>query len=356
MIAIHPQCPLVLDTRCRVDAFFAGTVFLDVIMSGLPGAGPVAPGQEVWATERVLSPGGIANNAVGTARLGLRTALAAAIGTDHVGDIVWRELASEPGLDLSWSRRVPGPETALTVSLASGHDRAMISHGVLDPVPLRDLVPSVPAAALSFLSLSTGTDLPDWVRAQRAAGGLVFADVGWDERYGWSAEALAAGLAEVDVFVPNDAEAMAYTGTTTPRAALRALGELVPLVVITCGRRGALALDAGAGVEVAVDAVGGEGVDTTGAGDSFVAGLMRATLAALPLAERVRFAAVCAGLSVRGLGGASAAPTLAGIGNWLTGAPPEFGFIRELLVTAGPRGSRVRSALPDMTGEGCEAR
>jgi sugar/nucleoside kinase (ribokinase family) len=336
VIAILSQRSLSLDTRCRVDAFFAGTVFLDVIMSGLPGAGSVTPGQEVWASGRVLSPGGIANNAVGAARLGLRTGLAAAVGTDHVGDIVWRELASQPDLDLSWSRRVPGLETALTVSLTSGHDRAMISHGVLDPVPVHELVPSVPAAAMSFLSLSTGAEVPDWVRLQRAAGGLVFADVGWDERFGWSPDALAAGLAEVDVFVPNEAEAMAYTGARTPEAALRALGELVPLVVITRGRRGALALDAAAGVTVAVDAVGGEGVDTTGAGDSFVAGLMRATHAGLPLERRVRFAAVCAGLSVRKLGGASAAPTLAGIGNWLTGAPPEYGFIRELLVTAGP--------------------
>jgi hypothetical protein len=65
-----------LDPQRVVDAFFAGTVFLDVILSGLPGA-PVS-GQEIWATGRALSPGGIANNATGTARLGLRTGLAAA--------------------------------------------------------------------------------------------------------------------------------------------------------------------------------------------------------------------------------------------------------------------------------------
>jgi sugar/nucleoside kinase (ribokinase family) len=226
-----------LDPHRVVDAFFAGTVFLDVILSGLPSA-PV-PGQEIWAAGRALSPGGIANNAAGTARLGLRTGLAAAFGDDACGDLAWRMLAAEPRLDLSWSRRVPGLDTALTVSLstATAADRALVSHGALNPVPLDDLTKTVPRAGATFVSLSTGARLPSWIASQRAAGAIVFADVGWDERYGWSRDALDQ-LTGIDVFVPNDVEAMAYTGASTPRAALRALGELVPQVVITCGARG----------------------------------------------------------------------------------------------------------------------
>lgn len=322
-----------LDPHRVVDAFFAGTVFLDVILSGLPSA-PV-PGQEIWATGRALSPGGIANNAAGTARLGLRTGLAAAFGDDECGDLVWRMLAAEPRLDLSWSRRVPRLDTALTVSLspATAADRALVSHGVLNPVPLDDLTETVPRAGATFVSLSTGAGLPAWIASQRAAGAIVFADVGWDERYGWSRDVLGQ-LGGVDVFVPNGAEAMAYTGTSTPRAALRALGELVPQVFITCGAAGVLALDAGTGEEVAVPAItSGQATDTTGAGDEFVAGLIQATLAGQPLASRARYGCVCAGLAVRKPGGALGAPTLADIKNWLAGAPPEYGFIRELLTS-----------------------
>jgi len=310
--------------------FFAGTVFLDVVMGGLPG--PPVPGQEIWAAGRAVSPGGIANNAVGTARLGLRTGLAAALGDDECGDLVWRLLEREPGLDLAWCRRLPGLATALTVSLADGTDRAMISHGVLDPVPLDDLVAAPPLARASFLSLSTGAALPSWAGAQRSAGALLFADVGWDERHGWPAEVLGQ-LASVDVFVPNESEAMAYTGTSTARAALRALGELVPLTVITCGAAGAIALDSVTGTEVVAEAisVGGAARDSTGAGDSFVAGLMAATLAGTPLLDRVRFGCVCAGLSVRRLGGAAAAPSTAEIATWAAAAPPEYGFVPDLL-------------------------
>lgn len=322
-----------LDPQRVVDAFFAGTVFLDVILSGLPGA-PVS-GQEIWATGRALSPGGIANNATGTARLGLRTGLAAAFGDDECGDLAWRMLAAEPRLDLSWSRRVPKLATALTVSLSTvtGADRALVSHGTLNPVALDDLTETIPRARATFVSLSTGTGLPAWIAAQRAADAIVFADVGWDERYGWSRDVLSQ-LSGVDVFVPNDAEAMAYTGAGTPRAALRALGELVPQVVITCGAAGVLALDAGTGEEVAVPAITGpHATDTTGAGDEFVAGLIHATLAGQPLASRVRYGCVCAGLAVRKPGGARGAPTLSEIETWLADATPEYGFIRELLTS-----------------------
>jgi sugar/nucleoside kinase (ribokinase family) len=322
-----------LDPHRVVDAFFAGTVFLDVILSGLPSA-PV-PGQEIWATGQALSPGGIANNAAGTARLGLRTGLAAVFGDDECGDLVWRMLAAEPRLDLSWSRRVPRLDTALTVSLSpvTAADRALVSHGVLNPVPLDDLTETVPRAGATFVSLSTGAGLPAWISLQRAAGAVVFADVGWDERYGWSRDVLSQ-LGGVDVFVPNEAEAMAYTGASTPRAALRALGELVPQVFITCGAAGVLALDAGTGEEVAVPAIAsGQATDTTGAGDEFVAGLIHATLAGQPLANRARYGCVCAGLAVRKPGGALGAPTLADIKTWLAGAPPEYGFIRELLTS-----------------------
>jgi sugar/nucleoside kinase (ribokinase family) len=336
-------------------------VFLDVVMGGLPG--PPVPGQEIWAADRAVSPGGIANNAVGAARLGLRTGLAAAIGDDECGDLVWRALSQEPNLDLAWSRRVPGLRTALTVSLtcsspdspaaasagnqagnqaggqaggqagnqAGNQDRALVSHGVLDPLPMEDLVRTVPRARASFLSLSTGAELPGWLHEQRKAGALVFADVGWDERYGWSREVLGQ-LSGVDVFVPNEAEAMAYTGTSTVRDALYALGEFVPLTVITRGRDGAIALDAATGTEVSAEAISKtHGRDSTGAGDSFVAGLMAATLAGESLLNRVRFGCVCAGLSVRKLGGAASAPTVEDILTWLAGAPPEYGFIRDLL-------------------------
>ena len=66
------------DPAC--DVLLWGTVFLDIIFTGLPHL--PAAGTEVWADGMGSSPGGIANLAVASSRLGLRTSLAAAFGDD----------------------------------------------------------------------------------------------------------------------------------------------------------------------------------------------------------------------------------------------------------------------------------
>ncbi len=155
----------------------------------------------------------------------------------------------------------------------------------------------------------------DWVGRAHRAGTLVFADVGWDPTGRWDPARLDQ-LSQVHGFFPNAGEAMAYTRTDTPRAALRKLADRVPLAVVTCGADGALAVDGTTGEVAEVPALPVEAVDTTGAGDVFGAGLVAGTLAQLPLAARLRLAGLVAGLSVRRIGGAAAAPTLAELAAW----------------------------------------
>lgn len=321
--------PVSVSEASRVDALFVGAVFLDIVLSGLGGA--PTPGQEVWASRRSLSPGGMANNAVGAARLGMRSALVTAVGDDACGDLVWGPLSREPRLDLSWARRVAGLETALSVVVSDERDRSLISHGVLDPLPLAEITATLPLADASFFSLRP--DPVGWITLEKRAGSIIFAGVGWDERHRWSSE-IASQLSDVDVFVANEAEALAYTGASTPREALRSLGDRVPIAVITLGARGSIALDSGAAVEVVAEPVCGPVRDPTGAGDEFVAGLMHATVTGMPLAERLRYANLCAGLSTRGWGGAASAPTIGQIDDWYRSPeakPVGYGFLGPFL-------------------------
>ena len=50
-------------------------------------------------------------------------------------------------------------------------------------------------------------------------------------------------------------------------------------------------------------------VDTTGAGDSFVAGFLHAWLRKQPIEQCLRVGAACGGLSTRGLGGIATQPS-----------------------------------------------
>ncbi|MBI0316606.1 carbohydrate kinase family protein, partial [Streptomyces javensis] len=119
------------DADC--DVYLTGTVFLDIIFTGLDSA-PVR-GTESWARGMGSSPGGVANMATALARLGLRTSLAAAFGDDHYGDYCRDALDHGEGIDLSLSRTIPGWHSPVTVSMAYEGERTMVSHGHEAPPP-----------------------------------------------------------------------------------------------------------------------------------------------------------------------------------------------------------------------------
>ena len=299
------------------DVFLHGTVFLDIIFTGL--SSPPTPGMEIWASGMGSSPGGIANLATAASRLGLRTSLAAAFGDDVYGEFCWRTLADQEGIDLSHSRSFEHWHSPVTVSIATNGDRSMVTHGHQPPVPATEMIGTPPRSRAVMLDLQTdpGTagSTPEWVEHAKRDGACVFADVGWDDTGVWSPATLDQ-LSSCDAFLPNASEAMAYTRTDTPRDALYALADRVPLAVVTNGVHGAMAIDSATGEEAEVPALRTSAIDPTGAGDVFSTGIVLGTLEGWPLAHRLAFAAVCSGLAVEQFGGSLAAPGLGDVLDW----------------------------------------
>jgi sugar/nucleoside kinase (ribokinase family) len=171
-----------------------------------------------------------------------------------------------------------------------------------------------PAAAACFIHL--GSEVPGWATRLRAAGTILFADVSWDATGAWSSAVLDR-MAGVDVFLANAVEAMAYTRTDSPRAALDLLAPRASVCVVKDGSRGASGVDNITGERASEPAIPADLLDPTGAGGVFDAGFAFATLAGWPLAQRLRFANLCAGLSVRHHSGSLGAPTWGEIAHWL---------------------------------------
>ncbi|MDX3590460.1 PfkB family carbohydrate kinase [Streptomyces sp. ID03-2B] len=376
------------DPAC--DVFLTGTVFLDIVFTGLDSA-PVR-GTESWARGMGSSPGGVANMATALARLGLRTSLAAAFGDDHYGEYCWDALEQGEGIDLSMSHTVPGWHSPVTVSMAYEGERTMVSHGHEAPAPTgapaaagapeptgaatqppagaagpAHVAPPAsepaapgpafprcpPRARAAIASLAPGRAEP-WVATAARDGALIFADVGWDETGRWDLDALP-DLAHCEAFLPNAEEAMRYTRTDCPRAAAHALAERVPLAVVTLGAEGAYAVDGRTGAAAAVPAIEVEALDPTGAGDVFVAGFVTGTLADWPLADRLAFAGLTAALSVQEFGGSLSAPGWAEVAAWwqrirtCAGQDPaaleRYAFLDDLLPTTA-RAWPLRRAVP----------
>ena len=304
----------------ELDVLIWGTVFLDIIFTGLDAL--PEDGQEVWADGMGSCPGGIANLAVAARRLGLRTSLAAAFGDDAYGDFCWETLADYEHVDLSRSQRFEGWHSPVTVSMAVNRDRGMVSHGHAPPLGPAELIGTPPPTRAVMVELSEQRPLicgsePTWVQQAQAAGSLVFADVGWDPSGRWSSDVLDQ-LSVCHGFLPNAGEAMAYTRTHTPHEALYALADHVPLAVVTNGESGALAIDSATGEEAVVPALRVPAMDPTGAGDVFGASIVLGTLAGWPLQQRLAFAALCSSLSVQQFGGSLAAPGWGDIADWWT--------------------------------------
>jgi sugar/nucleoside kinase (ribokinase family) len=79
-------------------------------------------------------------------------------------------------------------------------------------------------------------------------------------------------LRHVDLFLPNEREAMKIAGTGDLETAVEKLAKLVPLLVVKLGRQGALAQRGNERFVSPAHQV--EAIDPVGAGDSFDAGFL----------------------------------------------------------------------------------
>lgn len=307
----------------HLDLLFSGRVFCDLVFAGMEMP---EPGAEVFAQAFTLSPGGAANLAVASARLGAQTGLLSRLGDDPLGRHVADALAAEPHLDLRWLTREPGRQSPVTVSLTGCEEREFITYQ--EPTQSPEWPVGGPTVGATHVGIQA--ELPMWVRRLRDQGTVVFGGVGWDSTGSWSPTVLRR-LAEVDVFVSNDLEAMRYTQTTSAPEAAHGLARHVELAIVTRGSRGVVAFQRSTGRLTEVAAVPVEAIDPTGAGDVFVASFMATHSLGWPLEQRLRLAGLCGALSVRSLGGAASAPGPADIVAFLNEQRPpgEWGSIRD---------------------------
>jgi len=301
-----------------LDLLVVGDCNPDVLVCGDDLTPEFGQQEKLVDSISLVAGGSAAITAIAAARLGLRVALAAAVGADPAGEFMLRQLTAD-GVDASYVRVRPGVTTGMTVALSHGTDRAIITAtGAMTSLTARDIRPDLlrrarhlHVSSYFLLARSLGPGLARMFAQARAGSTTTSLDTNWDPAGRWGGEQLRAALAHTDLLLPNEAEACHLSGESTLRAAVPVLTAMGPRVVVKLGASGALCAD---GTEFHrieqparhADAV----VDTTGAGDCFNAGLIAGLLRSLDLPAAAALGCAVGSASTLAAGGTSAAPTL----------------------------------------------
>lgn len=305
------------------DLVVLGDCNADLLISG----GDVVPAfaqQERLVDQAYLTIGGSGGIcAAGAARLGLRVAMIGVVGDDVFGRFMRESLAARH-VDVSAVRTDPRIPTGLSIHLIRDDDRAIITSPGTIPELRREHVDADLLAAARhvhvssyFLQSGLWPGLPGLLRQARAGGATVSLDPNWDPAETWD-QGLSDVYGLLDVLLPNDAEAVELAGATaaagparpTAAEAARLLTAAGPAsVVVKLGAEGALAA-VGDGRLIRVPAVPGvRPVDSVGAGDSFDAGFLAASLWGWETRRALALGAACGALSTRRAGGTDAQAT-----------------------------------------------
>ncbi|MPZ71676.1 MAG: hypothetical protein GEU74_00345 [Nitriliruptorales bacterium] len=265
-------------------------------------------GSDTPATISTTGGGAGANVAAWLAEAGIDTAFVGRVGADNDGELRMKELA-ELGVRLAVGTDASATTGTVVVLVAPNGERTMVP----DRGANLNLLPAhVPADVFSpgaHLHLS-GYTLFDpgpriaalhALRLAREAGMTVSVDpsssqplrtVGPARFLDWTAG--------VDLCLPNLEEAGVLSGTLRVDEAARRLTTRYPEVVVTMGEQGAVYADVMR--QLRCGAAATPVVDTTGAGDAFTAGFLRARLAGEPVEQQLRSGAALAARAVATVG------------------------------------------------------
>jgi sugar/nucleoside kinase (ribokinase family) len=277
-----------------------GNINVDIVAR--PVADLPAPGTEQAVDSIEFRVGGAAAiTALCLAGLGIRADLIGCVGSDPLGGVLLDELAQE-GIPVD-GIAVGGTTGICIATEAAGRDRSFliaagcVAEFALSQVPERALCArQVVVCGYFLIPALRGGGAAQLLKEVRARGGETLLDTGWDPD-GWPSAAkdeVLDLLQWVSVFAPNESEALAITGEASVERAARVLQERSGgWCIIKRGTHGALAAGPDQ-AEFAIAAPRVRVIDTTGAGDAFNAGIVRARKEGRPWQEAARFATLLA--------------------------------------------------------------
>ncbi|MGI8962789.1 MAG: carbohydrate kinase family protein [Bryobacteraceae bacterium] len=289
----------------------AGELNVDLVLQN-PRSFPVL-GRETLVEGVSLTVGSAsAICASALAKLGEQVTFAGKVGCDAWGDLCLKSLR-DLGIDCSLVSRDEALTTGITVSITWAKDRALLTYlGSIAALQASDVSNECLRGCRHlhvssfFLQRALRPGLKSLLARAHENGLTTSVDPGFDPEEAWGRD-LIDTLNEIDVFLPNEVELAALSGTQNRIEALRSLENGRTLTIAKLGGDGCMAVRGGEIVSVPAFPI--TPIDTTGAGDTFNAGFLHAWLRGADLQDALRFGSACGALSTLGLGGTASQPT-----------------------------------------------
>jgi len=271
------------------------------------------PGETIIGGELYMLPGGKgANQAVATARLGVKTAMIGKVGQDAFATPLLKNLAA---VNINYTFVAQDSNSATGVALIvvddAGENSIVVTPGAnhqLSPANVAEAETVIANSKVLLLQLEI--PLKSVIKAAQLAKAhnvTVLLNPA-------PAQTLPSELLQlVDILIPNETETEILTGLPVNNlkeakaAALKLCEQGVATVILTLGARGALLLDEKQTVTVSPFSI--TPVDTTAAGDAFVGGFAVALAEGHTLADAVRWGNAAGALAATKLGAQPSLPT-----------------------------------------------
>jgi len=295
------------------DIVVVGELNADLILSEPQGFPEM--GKEKLAKGMLLTMGSAsAIFATNIAHLGMKVGFIGKLGNDYLGKIVTDTL-SDRGVDCSGIQVMPDEKTGITVALSYPEDYAMMTYmGAMETFNLADVnfdyIKRGKHLHFSSYYLQPGMrySCAEMFKRAKDMGMTTSFDPGPDPDEKYEKDILEV-LPYVDVFLPNESEAMSIAHKPTIEEALDFLSHYAKTTVITCGSDGCIANVRGDRYKTSVYEV--TPIDTTGAGDSFNGGFLASWLNGESAEDSLASGSACGAIATTRAGGATASPNKA---------------------------------------------
>lgn len=251
-------------------SFIAGTgkTNVDILYAGLSRLPEV--GEELYSSGfKLCLGGGVPGTMVNLGRLGVPVKTATWLGLDMFSDFVSNEYR-ENGVEIT--NLYNGGELPLNITSAmiTPEDRTFVTYGP-EPENNSEVLDGIYNMSKGAKAVEIQDSYLEVYRKLHDEGAILVLDTGYT--CDMSFEKLKEYIELADYYVPNQKEAMKVTNTNNPKDALLELSRYFKNPVVKLDKDGCMGMENGEIFTVPIISEY-KRVDSTGAGDAFLAGFM----------------------------------------------------------------------------------